>query len=137
MYLSFEFQLGLRTAFRMVQADQSVAPLIFLGRSIEIPRAAVRQAPTRRPMRWRPRPVEIEAEASFASVLLYEVEPHVADVRQGHAADVAQWWLDLDDVGTQVPKGLRAVRAGEHSGEVDDAQALRSRIGLSSSPPFA
>ena len=64
--------------------------------------------------------------------------PH-ARVRKvvGRRADGSQLGLHLDDVGAEIGHDARGERAGEHMGEVDDAQAVqRERAAVSGRRPF-
>ena len=68
---------------------------------------------------------EVEHDAALAPVAVEEHRAHArVDARSEIAGEVAGRRLDLDHVGAEVGEQQRAVRPGDHRGEVDDAHAV-------------
>jgi hypothetical protein len=66
---------------------------------------------------------EIDAHVAFAGVLLNEVARQTVATRRGEPREVACWWFDLDDVGSEVAQHARAVRAGQYACQVEHPDA--------------
>ncbi len=72
--------------------------------------------------------IEVDAQVSFAGILLDIIHPEAIDMRQADPAEIARGWFDLGDVGAEVTQRLGAMRPCQHAGKVDDTQSLqRSR----------
>ena len=69
-------------------------------------------------------PLHVEADVALPAVLLREVRRDRVDARIGEAGEVADGRLDLDHLGAEVGEHAGAVRAREHAGEVEDADAV-------------
>jgi hypothetical protein len=66
---------------------------------------------------------QVEDRRALVAVERREVPREALDDRALGAHRIALGWLDLDDVGAEVGEELRAERAGEDPGQVDDADA--------------
>ena len=75
--------------------------------------------------RDRLRILQIEREAAFAGIELPEVGAVAGAQGGAHAHVVAFGRFDLDDIGAEVGEQARAVRAGQHDREVEDADAIQ------------
>jgi hypothetical protein len=74
--------------------------------------------------------LQIEHDAALAPVAVEEHRRHArVDARAQVAREVAPGRLHLHDVGAEVGQQQRAVRAGDHRGEVDDTHTLERETG--------
>src|SRR5208282_5858841 len=73
------------------------------------------------------RRVEVETQVALACVLLRVVARDLAVAGERLPGQIATRRLELDDFGPQVEQCLGAVGASEHTGEINDADALERK----------
>ena len=64
---------------------------------------------------------EVDADVALAGVLLDEVGGESVHLRGGEAGQIAGGRFDLDHLGPEVAEHPGGVRAGQHPGEVENA----------------